>query len=163
MSHPAPRRIQKPDYLTSSRRQWLLAAISAVFILVLLAVVLSKPATAYVPEIVGAPHLVIEQTEFDYGSVQYGTTVETKVVVRNTGDQPLVLTEPPHVQVVEGCCPPQAEVDAYALRPGQETTVTVRFTMHEGMGGPHDFRLHITTNDPDQPVQTVVIRSNWVA
>lgn len=34
--------------------------------------------------------------------------------------------------------------------------------MHAGMEGPHDFRVHIVTNDPKNPEQEVVIRSNWV-
>ncbi len=34
--------------------------------------------------------------------------------------------------------------------------------MHGNMGGPHDFRLHILTNDPQQPDLQVTILSNWV-
>ena len=34
--------------------------------------------------------------------------------------------------------------------------------MHEGMDGPHDFRVQVRTNDPTKPEQEVVIRSNWV-
>lgn len=34
--------------------------------------------------------------------------------------------------------------------------------MHEGMEGPHDFRVLVATNDPRQPVQEVRILSNWV-
>jgi hypothetical protein len=46
--------------------------------------------------------------------------------------------------------------------PGNEGTVTLRFTMHEGMGGPHEFRVHLRTNDPVEPEKQVVIRSNWI-
>ena len=48
------------------------------------------------------------------------------------------------------------------LRPGEETTVKVRFSMHAGMDGPHEFRVHIRTNDPVEPDKQVVILSNWV-
>ncbi len=34
--------------------------------------------------------------------------------------------------------------------------------MHEGMGGPHDFRVILRTNDPAQPVKELVILSDWV-
>ena len=34
--------------------------------------------------------------------------------------------------------------------------------MHGNMGGLHDFRLHLKTNDPTQPEQEVQILSNWV-
>jgi hypothetical protein len=35
--------------------------------------------------------------------------------------------------------------------------------MHEGMGGPHEFRVHLRTNDPVEPEKQLVILSNWVA
>ncbi len=38
----------------------------------------------------------------------------------------------------------------------------LQFMMHEGMDGQHDFRVHVWTNDPQQPEQQVAIRSNWV-
>ena len=34
--------------------------------------------------------------------------------------------------------------------------------MHEGMGGPHDFRVVLRTNDPVEPEKELTIRSNWV-
>ncbi len=49
-----------------------------------------------------------------------------------------------------------------ALKPGEQTTVSVSFTMHAGMEGPHDFRLHIPNNDPAQADKELVILSNWV-
>jgi hypothetical protein len=30
------------------------------------------------------------------------------------------------------------------------------------MGGLHDFRVHLPTNDPDEPDKTVAVISNWV-
>jgi len=36
------------------------------------------------------------------------------------------------------------------------------FTMHEGMGGFHDFRVKITSNDPASPVKELVVLSNWI-
>jgi hypothetical protein len=37
----------------------------------------------------------------------------------------------------------------------------MRFTMHAGMGGPHEFRVPVDTNDPAAPQQVLVVRSNW--
>jgi hypothetical protein len=34
--------------------------------------------------------------------------------------------------------------------------------MHAGMGGPHDFRVHLQTNDPERPERELVVLSNWV-
>jgi hypothetical protein len=49
-----------------------------------------------------------------------------------------------------------------ALKPGESTTVTMDYMMHSGMDGPHDFRLHLKTNDSTQPDLKVKVLSNWV-
>jgi hypothetical protein len=49
-----------------------------------------------------------------------------------------------------------------ALAPGESTTLFIQFTMHEGMGGLHDFRVHISSNDPQQPERTLTVLSDWV-
>jgi len=33
--------------------------------------------------------------------------------------------------------------------------------MHEGMGGPHEFDVHLRTNDPTQPEVVLVAKSEW--
>jgi hypothetical protein len=48
------------------------------------------------------------------------------------------------------------------LKPGQSTTVAMEFLMHGSMGGRHDFRLHLRSNDPAQPDRTIEVISNWV-
>ncbi len=48
------------------------------------------------------------------------------------------------------------------LKPGDSTTVSMEFGMHGNMGGPHDFKLHIKTDDVQQPEKTVDVLSNWV-
>ncbi len=48
------------------------------------------------------------------------------------------------------------------LQPGESTLVTMEYLMHGDMGGPHDFRLHLKTNDPTQPDKEVALLSNWV-
>jgi hypothetical protein len=48
------------------------------------------------------------------------------------------------------------------IRPGQRTTLSMSFNMHGDMGGQHNFRLHLPTDDPAQPDQTVTVLSNWV-
>lgn len=34
--------------------------------------------------------------------------------------------------------------------------------MPAGMDGPHDFRVHLLSNDPAQPDRTLTVLSNWV-
>jgi hypothetical protein len=48
------------------------------------------------------------------------------------------------------------------LKPGESTVVSMEYMMHGDMGGKHDFRLHLITNDPTQPDQVVQVVSNWV-
>ncbi len=48
------------------------------------------------------------------------------------------------------------------LKPGESTAVSMEFGMHGNMGGPHDFKLHIKTDDAQQPEKTVDVLSNWV-
>ncbi len=49
-----------------------------------------------------------------------------------------------------------------ALQPGESTTITLEYLMHGDMGGKHDFRLHLKSNDPTQPDKEVTILSNWI-
>ncbi len=48
------------------------------------------------------------------------------------------------------------------LQPGQKTTLSMEFMMHGDMGGVHDFRVILLTNDPAQPMKELVVLSNWV-
>lgn len=33
--------------------------------------------------------------------------------------------------------------------------------MHEGMGGQHEFWVRVRTNDPAQPEQILIAKSDW--
>ena len=48
------------------------------------------------------------------------------------------------------------------LQPGESTRVSMEFMMHGDMGGRHNFRLHLVTNDPTQPDRQVNVLSNWI-
>ena len=49
-----------------------------------------------------------------------------------------------------------------SLQPGESTVISLEYLMHGDMGGKHDFRLHLKTNDSTQPDKTVAILSIWV-
>lgn len=117
----------------------------------------------FVPEVTGAPRVSLSQDFVDFGDVQLNQTVEAVFHVTNVGDEVLNILDEPVVEVKEGCCPPRAVVSDTEIEPGTEATITLRFMMHEGMGGQHDFRLHLNTNDPEEPNKEIVILSNWVA
>ena len=48
------------------------------------------------------------------------------------------------------------------LNPGETTTLAMEFMMHGEMGGLHDFRVHLLTNDPTGADKTLAVISNWV-
>lgn len=48
------------------------------------------------------------------------------------------------------------------LKPGESTVVqSGEFIMHEGMDGPHNFAVHLKTNDPKDPDLVVNVLSDW--
>jgi hypothetical protein len=48
------------------------------------------------------------------------------------------------------------------LKPGESTTIeSAVFMMHEGMDGPHNFAVHLKTNDSAQPDKVVNVLSDW--
>jgi hypothetical protein len=49
------------------------------------------------------------------------------------------------------------------LEPGESTTLSMQFMMHGDMGGFHDFRVHLLSNDPQQPDKVLTVLSNWVS
>ncbi len=169
MSSPHPQHPRKATQQAPKadppRRLPLIAAglVLVVALVAALVVALSGQNRPFTPEVVGAPAIRVDQSLIDYGVVKNNTMIETVVRVRNVGDQALYLLGDPHVEVREGCCPPQARVSTKTLFPGDEALVQLSFSMHEGMDGPHDFRLHIRSTDPAQPESEITILSDWVA
>jgi hypothetical protein len=121
-----------------------------------------KSTSNSVPGTANAPHLVVNQSEIDYGDVVFETTLQSEFSLYNTGNLPLVILDEPQVEVVKGCCPPRAEVSTMTIDPGQQATLSLKFTMAEGMGGPHEFHVQVRTNDPQEPEQELVVLSNWI-
>jgi hypothetical protein len=121
----------------------------------------SQSAATVKPQVSGAPALQVDKEKVDLGVVPLGQTVNVSFEVTNAGDQPLVFNQAPYIEVVKGCCPPKPTIAQRTLKPGERTTVAVSFMMHGDMGGYHDFRLHLPTNDPGQSDKTVQILSDW--
>ncbi len=48
------------------------------------------------------------------------------------------------------------------LQPGETTILSMQFMMHGDMGGMHNFRVHVPTNNPAQPDYTLTVLSNWI-
>lgn len=109
----------------------------------------------------GAPRLVVDKEVVDFGAVPYRKMIEAKFEIMNGGKEVLEFTEAPYIEVVKGCCPPSPVLGKKSLKPGERTTLSVAFMMYQGMGGPHDFRVHLQTNDPNIPDKTVQVLSDW--
>lgn len=48
-----------------------------------------------------------------------------------------------------------------SLQPGESVKVTTQLAMHQGMGGPHDFRWTIVSNDTSQPEQVLTLKVEY--
>jgi hypothetical protein len=51
----------------------------------------------------GASALRVNQEQFDLGDVKLGKQVKVEVEVSNAGDQPLLITGQPYIEVIAGC------------------------------------------------------------
>ena len=105
----------------------------------------------------------MDQQKIDYGDVKFGVEKTFSIKVTNTGDGILRFKEEPYIEVLEGCWPPQLTIGSMVLKPGESTIVESSvFMMHEGMDGPHNFGVHLKTNDSANPDLVVNVLSNWI-
>lgn len=108
-------------------------------------------ANTYTPLFTGGARAQISQRAFDYGNVKNNTMVKTTFTIQNVGDKQLYFPDQTVVQVVEGCCPPRRESTARSFGPVRQPTCRSASPMHEGMDGPHNFRVKVLTNDVVDP------------
>jgi cell division septal protein FtsQ len=54
-------------------------------------------------EVSGQPSLKVDQELIDYGEVKLNTNLTFDLQLTNVGDQTLEISEPPYVEVKEGC------------------------------------------------------------
>lgn len=153
-----------PVTTTRTRRVWVLWSVVLTVVVIGGLTVFARrtPALrALMPAHDGAPQLVVDKNVVDFGAVPYRKMIEATFQLSNGGKEVLEFTEAPYIEVVKGCCPPSPVLGKKSLRPGEKTTLSVSFMMYQGMGGPHDFRVHLPTNDPDMPDRTVQVLSDW--
>lgn len=170
MSHK-PKKQQTVNHVrkvsSPPNRQVLLLTIAGAAILIfVLAAILgtgSRIPVDFVPQVQGAPSIaVVSDAVLEHGDLVVNNFVTSSFEIQNVGDETLVVLTP-WVQVHEGCCPPQAEISNKRLRPGEIATVSMRYTMHPGMDGPHDLRIHLRSNDPINTEIELTALSNWVS
>lgn len=111
----------------------------------------------------GTPKLAVEPQRIDFGDLKLNTELTFTIKVTNIGDGTLRFKELPYIEVLEGCCPPRLTIGSMVLKPGESTVIRSDiFMMHAGMGGMHNFAVHLKTNDPQNPDLVVNVLSNWV-
>lgn len=157
---------QPASYRTTPaiRSRWLVPGVAlglAVVLVGALVIFSGNNQEPFAPRVTGAPRAEVDQVSVDLGTFALNAFADHTFRIGNVGDEPLYILGEPRVELVEGCCPPRALVGSNTLMPGEETTVSVRFTMHEGMGGPHEFRVHVLTTDPTQEDIPLTVISDW--
>jgi hypothetical protein len=108
------------------------------------------------------PSLKVSPEEINLGKVRLGKRVRAVFTITNAGNRPLTFTRSPYIEVRSGCCPPVTMLEAWVLKPGERTTLSMEFAMTGNRRGPYDYRVHLPTNDPVQPDRTVTVLSNWI-
>lgn len=165
-AHKLKKSVKQQSAQKNRQGQIVLVAFIAMVVIAGVFILLQPKTTVpagFEPQVIGAPSLVVLSDELiDHGDVPVNEFVETEFVIQNVGDEDLIILGNPIIEVVVGCCPSQTSVDDNVLSPGEITTIRTRFTMHPGMDGEHDFRVHVKTNDPQQPNKQLTILSNWI-
>lgn len=151
----------KPKQANKSKPLFVILGVFVVVMVVMFLAFQNKPA-AYLPEVTGAPSLQTDNPELDLGNQKLGQQVEVVFQIKNVGDQTLVFDQAPYIEVKEGCCPSTPLIGKMSLKPGESTTLSFPMMMHAGMGGYHDFRVHLPNNDPTKQNFEFVVLSNWV-
>lgn len=106
----------------------------------------------------GANHLTVSVKRLDFGRVLHGEAVQRSLVVRNGGDQPVVITG-----VSFNCTCFQTHAIRKMLQPGEERPLTITFISSavppERLRGKH---MDLTSNDPIQPRIEVALEGEVV-
>lgn len=128
-----------------------------------------------------APHVVLEISDYEFGDVRLsGGKVETKFIVRNEGEQPLVFV---NANTSCGCTSTQIKLDGNispvymmaghqdpvswqgSLDPGEEGEIIVYYdpAVHPDLEGEVTRTVTIDTNDPNMPQIKLKIYVNQIA
>jgi hypothetical protein len=68
-----------------------------------IAFIINQSQSNYVPEVMGEPNLIVDETVLDYGDMSFGEPVRAVFNIQNTGDQTLRVLGEPRVELVRGC------------------------------------------------------------
>lgn len=100
-----------------------------------------------------APRLAVEPPGFDFGRALQRRQLQKQFVLRNHGDEMLVL-QPPESDC--GCTAALLDERDRELAPGQNTTLLVTLETRENEGRVAH-RVLLRSNDPQRPVVTLSV------
>jgi hypothetical protein len=95
----------------------------------------------------GKPHLVLDETHYEFGRIGPAAVVTHRFKASNGGDAPLTITK---LNASCGCT--STLVGQGTLAPGESTELEVTFNAM-GHPGPNQKSVEVVSDDPVQPVQ----------
>jgi len=93
----------------------------------------------------GAPKIVCDQPDFNFGVRRDHETVVHQFTIKNDGDEPLAITR---VKASCGCTAVKSSTSS--IQPGKTATVDARFTL-KGRRGKQQKSIMVESNDPNMP------------
>lgn len=100
------------------------------------------------------PVLVFDRLEHDFGELRQGKKVETTFEIRNDGNATLRVR-----QIVPTCGCTALLPLSRELAPGEQRRITVTLDTRERRGDSDNY-VHFHSNDPENPVITLVIKAD---
>lgn len=97
-----------------------------------------------------APQLSVSEAVWDFGIVESGSANTHTFVLRNTGDEPLIISA-----VTTSCdCTTAPLTTPYTLNPGEKIDLAV--TLHVPAVGTVTRTVNVSSNDPASPLRMIV-------
>jgi hypothetical protein len=103
-----------------------------------------------------APKLTLASPDHYFGAIKPGTPLKHDFVIKNTGDANLEIKT-----VAPGCGCTSSAFDK-VIEPGKEGKITLEIKNTESYKGEVTKNATVTTNDPERPTITLVLRANFV-
>lgn len=103
--------------------------------------------------VTSVPHILVEKTEHDFGTVIEGDVASHTFVIKNTGNAPLIIE-----RVRSSCGCTAVVTKEKEVPPGGTTEVRAEFNT-TGRSGKNAKTITLETNDPDNPSTSLEIRA----
>lgn len=105
------------------------------------------------------PQIIIEPKNFDFGAIDYGSVVEHKFQLRNSGKKELNIR-----RIATSCGCTTAKVDKNNLAPEEETILTVIYNTGAMGDSPHakgqqERIIYVQSDDPVSPQTEITIQA----